>query len=1146
MSDSSKTLSKKYQKLSHVEHVLKKPDTYVGSCAPEETEEWVAYQSTGEDGSPTFRFERKTVTIIPGLYKCFDELRVNALDQWRRTYDSKKLPKDHGVTRIDITVDPESNTISVKNNGQGIDVEYMEEHKMYPAELIFGTLLTSTNYDDTEKKIVGGKNGYGAKLANIFATEFHVETVDAVRQRKIKLTYRNNMSEHDKAKVTSYKSKPYTIVTMKPDLKRFGCDRISDDMVALCLRASLDASAWTDPKTSVYWNGTRLPTKSLDAYADLWMGPKKDVPRVALSFHPLWNAVVSVSTDDVMQQMSWVNGVATTRGGKHVDAILDLICDSLGSLIEKKHKQKVTKQTIRNQIRILLQANVVNPSFDSQTKEYLKTTKSKFGMSLTIPKRLAEQLASKTEIVKRILSMHTFKNTKNLSKTDGAKKTTIRVPKLDDANKAGTKQSRECTLILTEGDSAKTMAISGLSVVGRDKYGVFPLRGKILNVKQVDLQRIGNNTEITNLKKILGLVQGMDYAPYIFDKTKPWPLRYGRIMIMTDQDHDGFHIKGLVMNLFHTLWPSLLEGDFICSMVTPIVKASKSGRGKKGESETLEFYSLRSYNEWREAQDRRQYSIKYYKGLGTSNAKEAKEYFKKLQVLTYEHTEKDIETRRTDVTKRDPFILAFDKTKSNDRKDWILANKKPVEMEYDLKRCTFDSYLDRELVQFSIADLKRSIPHLMDGFKPSQRKVLYCCLKRKLSSEIKVSQLAGYVSEHSAYHHGEVSLQNTIINMAQDYIGSNNIPLLVPSGQFGTRIMGGKDHSSPRYIFTKLQSYTTDFFQESDSSILKQLEDDGMKIEPEWYAPPLPLILINGADGIGTGWSTKIPCHNPMDVIRCVEECMEDETAVLPPLKPWYQGFEGTIVEKDDKETQYLTKGILRPLKKKDTVEILELPIGTWTEDYKEWLESAASDSKKSGIKSFKNNSTESKVHFTVTFQSDSKAKVVKNWKNQDMEGVMDCLKLVTTLSYKNMNAFSVDGSIRKYDHPHDIIREFVKVRKMVYEKRRQKLLAVLREKSKQLMEKMRFLTLVIEGKIELRNTPKKELEETLAAHSFKAPFDPYLTMPLWSITKEKVDALKKESDGALRDYKILNKKTGTDLWREDISSIAKEAGKLA
>ena len=1124
----SKTLSKKYQKFTHVEHVLKKPDTYVGSCVPEESLEWVAYHDPSNVEQP-WRFEQKMVKVIPGLYKCFDELRVNALDQWRRTQSDKKCPKGHNVTKIEIRVDPEENIISVKNDGQGIDVEFMEEHQMYPAELIFGTLLTSTNYDDTEQKIVGGKNGYGAKLANIFSTEFRVETVDTVRQKKISLVYRNNMSEHDKAKVTSYKNKPYTLVQMKPDLKRFGCSKISPDMVALCLRSTLDASAWTDSKTSVFWNGTKLPIKTLDNYANLWMGPKTESPRQTFAFHPLWNAVISASQDDVLQQMSWVNGVATTRGGKHIDAVLDMVCDALVPWIEKKHKQKVARQTIKNQVRILLQANVVNPSFDSQTKEFLKTPKSKFGMKLEPPKKFCESLA-KTGIVKRVLSMHTFKNAKSLSKTDGAKKTTIRVPKLDDANWAGTKKSRECTLILTEGDSAKSMAISGLSVVGRDKYGVFPLRGKILNVKQVDLTRIGKNVEITNLKKILGLVQGMDYTPFIKDKSKTWPLRYGRIMIMTDQDHDGFHIKGLVMNLFHTMWPSLLqdESNFICSMVTPIVKATTKSKDVK------EFYSLSSYSNWKKSPEssKKKYTIKYYKGLGTSNASEAKDYFRRLRVLDYLYDKKEEDAA---VSGPDPFILAFDKTRADSRKTWILANKKPLEMEYEKPKCSFQTYLDRELVQFSIADLKRSIPHVMDGLKPSQRKVLFACMKRKLTSEIKVSQLAGYVSEHSAYHHGEMSLQNTIINMAQDYVGSNNIPLLVPSGQFGTRIMGGKDHSSPRYIFTKLQPYVGKYFNDTDCSMLKQLEDDGMKIEPETYVPTIPLILVNGTDGIGTGWSTKIPCHNPKDVIECVKARIAGKD--MPTIRPWYNGFEGDIVEVS--KNKFETRGIVKAGKKKNTLVITELPIGTWTEDYKDWLETLASDTKKSGIKSVKNNSTEVSVEFTVTFEPSGK--IWKHWIAGKFDTVMSDLKLTSSLSYSNMHAFDLKGAIKKYIHPHDMIEDFVQCRSILYKKRRNKMLANYSAQCQDLMEKMRFLTLTIEGKIELRNIPKKKLEEKLASLKFKAPYDTYLSMPLWSITKERVQDLHSQVEKAEKLRDTLAKKTATDLWMEDISMIEED-----
>ena len=320
----------------------------------------------------------------------------------------------------------------------------------------------------------------------------------------------------------------------------------------------------------------------------------------------------------------------------------------------------------------------------------------------------------------------------------------------------------------------------------------------------------------------------------------------------------------------------------------------------------------------------------------------------------------------------------------------------------------------------------------MDGLKPSQRKVLFSCLKRKLTSEIKVSQLAGYVSEHSAYHHGEASLQNTIIHMAQNFVGSNNAPLLVPSGQFGTRIMGGKDHSSPRYIFTKLQDYTTCFFHETDSALLKHLEDDGMKIEPEWYAPPIPLVLVNGTDGIGTGWSTKVPAHNPEDVTRCVRAAIRAgdglDEAVLPDIKPWYRGFMGMI--RETSAGQYETIGCLEKGTNKNTIVITELPVGTWTEDYKEWLETQTQDSKKTGIKSVKNDSTESEVRFTISLQPDaSSCKLIKHWKKNDMEAIMNDLKLVSSLSYRNMHLFDITGAIRKFSHPHDIIRMFVKVR---------------------------------------------------------------------------------------------------------------------
>ena len=212
---------------------------------------------------------------------------------------------------------------------------------------------------------------------------------------------------------------------------------------------------------------------------------------------------------------------------------------------------------------------------------------------------------------------------------------------MDDANFAGTRKSHLCTLILTEGDSAKSMAIAGLSVVGRDKYGVFPLKGKMLNVRDASIKQITNNQEITNLKKIIGLETNKKYKDIK-------SLRYGKVMIMTDQDHDGSHIKGLFLNMIHSEWPELLKLGFVVCMVTPIIKAIKGNRIKS-------FYTLTDYNQWKETVNVSQWKIKYYKGLGTSTSKEAKEYFQDLKINEYEFDEQTDEAM-TSLLKRQRLI----------------------------------------------------------------------------------------------------------------------------------------------------------------------------------------------------------------------------------------------------------------------------------------------------------------------------------------------------------------------------------------------------------------------------------------------------------------------------------------------------------
>ena len=473
-----------------------------------------------------------------------------------------------------------------------------------------------------------------------------------------------------KPKITNCKSKPFTKITWKTDFKRFGIKEYSDFMINLMIRRVYDIAGITDKNISVYLNDKKIKVNNFMDYSKLYLSKDDDLVYEELSDR--WKIGVSVSKTDKFEQISFVNGIATFKGGKHVDYICKLLLTGIKNYIQKKHKKSIQENYIKNYLRIFINSVIENPSFDSQTKERLISTPSKFGSKPTINDKFIKNIVDKTDIVDKVIQFSEFKLNKENKKTDGSKKNKIRdIPKLDDANWAGTKKSKECILILTEGDSAKSMAISGLSVVGRDRYGVFPLKGKVMNVKDASKSQIMNNSEITNLKKIIGLETGKEYKD-----TKS--LRYGKVMIMTDQDHDGSHIKGLVMNVFHTMWPSLLKMGFITSMITPIVKVSK---GKN----VISFYNLTDYNDWQKKSTGK-WNIKYYKGLGTSNAMEAREYFKNLKMNNYIFTEET----------NDSMDLAFNKSLSDKRKEWLYNYNDKNILNQDETEIPIQEFINKE------------------------------------------------------------------------------------------------------------------------------------------------------------------------------------------------------------------------------------------------------------------------------------------------------------------------------------------------------------------------------------------------------------------------------------------------------------------
>jgi DNA topoisomerase-2 len=754
-------------------------------------------------------------------------------------------------------------------------------------------------------------------------------------------------------------------------------------------------------------------------------------------------------------------------------------------------------------------------------------------------------------VVEQILSWASFKQSKELKKQDGAKKTRLTgIPKLDDANDAGGRNSEHCTLILTEGDSAKALAISGLSVVGRDRYGVFPLRGKLLNVRDASHDQIMNNAEISYIKQILGLRHGTSY-----DSAKS--LRYGHIMIMTDQDHDGSHIKGLLINFLHAHFPTLLKiPGFLVEFITPIIKATK---GKQSQV----FYTLPEYDNWKAAMDgARGWHIKYYKGLGTSTAKEAKEYFAEL-----DHHRKTF-AWSTDGD-GDLIDMAFSKKRVEDRKRWLTAYQPGTFLDMTGDDVKYDEFVNKELILFSRADLMRSIPSVVDGFKPSQRKVLFSCFKRKLRADIKVAQLSGYVSEHSAYHHGEASLASTIVGLAQDFVGSNNVNLLVPSGQFGTRLQGGKDHASPRYIFTRLAPICRAIFPECDDALLDYLDEDGQTIEPEHYLPILPLVLVNGADGIGTGWSTSIPNYNPRDIVANIRATLNGEETTR--MHPWYKNFEGEIVEEVVKgEIRYSVAGKYE-IKDETTLEISELPLRSWTTDYKDFLENLMAPKEKNAqpfITDYKEHHTDQTVHFVVKMTPEKMEQAKK-------EGIEKKFKLVSKVSTSNMHCFNEQGVIQKYQNPEAIMEAFVPLRLAAYERRRQMLIRQAESELKRMSNKTRFILAVVDGELTIGRKKKSVLVEELEAMGFDkmpktqkvaaaaqeaadgddesedtaevagASYDYLLSMPLWNLTQEKVDELCAERELKTAEVKELHATTDKQLWLRDLDAFDDAYGRL-
>ena len=1125
----STDLAKQYQRKTDKQHILDNPDTYIGSVEKVDAQMWVFDEATQQ-------IVLKEIEYVPGLYKLFDEGIVNARDHVVRmiasTADNKKV-----VSYIETTIDADG-TITITNDGNGIDIAKHPENGLWIPEMIFGHLRTSTNYDKEEKRIVGGKNGFGFKLVLIWSTYGYIETVDHTRGLKYTQEFRSNLDVICPPVVTKVKSaKPYTKVVFRPDYVRLQMPGgLTSDMMALLKKRVYDIGAVTDhsvKKVKIMYNSAPVPVKNFQQFIDLYLGEKdadkQETRRVYECVGDRWEYAVGLSASHEFVQVSFVNGICCHKGGKHVDYIMGQITRKLVDYIEKKKKVKVNASAIKEQLILFLRCDIENPAFDSQTKDFMNTPSAKFGSTCSISDGFVEKIA-KMGVMDLACALTDAKESKAAKKTDGAKVKTVRgIPNLIDANFSGTEKSKDCILILCEGLSAMSGIVSGLSSADRNTIGIFPLKGKVLNVRGEKVAKINENKEIAAIKKILGLESGKNYRT-IEDVHSS--LRYGRVMVMTDQDLDGSHIKGLCINLFHNEWSSLCQiPGFLCFMNTPILRA------KKGQ-QTVLFYNDGEYEEWKQTFGEggpKGWTIKYFKGLGTSTAVEFKEYFAHKKIVGFTHS---------GPTSDDSVDKVFNKKRPDDRKLWLENYDKTAYLNTSQPQVSYEEFFDKEMIHFSKYDCERSIPNMVDGLKTSQRKVLYAAFKRRLTQETKVAQFSGYVSEHSCYHHGEASLNGAIVKMAQDYVGSNNIHLLQPNGQFGTRLQGGDDAASERYIFTQLNPLARLIFPEADDGVLKNINDDGSIVEPEYYVPILPFCLVNGVTGIGTGFSTDIPSYNPIQIVHYLRNKLQGLPPTAETFTPYYEGFKGTVTKVQD--NKYLIKGVYVKTGE-DKIRITELPIGTWTMPYLVYLDELVDGGvDKAGkklppvLKDVVNLSTEVAVDITVQFPKGKLATLSQG----DIEGL---LKLTTTVSTTNMHLFDAECRLHKYLTIEEIIDDFFVTRMKTYQKRKEALICTMEKLLVRLSNRARYILETLSGDVDLRKKTGQQVLELLTGRGFiqlDGDYSYLIKMPMDSVTEENVAKILKEKADTENELAVLKATTLEQIWMKELDVFEAKYGK--
>ncbi len=1107
-------------KLNDIQHILYASDMYIGQSVHQMSPAVSRFVYNRMTQAMEFRNE---IQYPFGFLKLFDEAVVNAADNAHR-----------GTKLIKIAINTKQKTITVWNDGPNFDIKETAHpslcnplQKAYQPELAFFHCKSSSAYTKT-KRVTGGKNGLGCKAISIFSLWSVLEMCDGTTYYSQKSADHMNKvyAPTIRAATTAEKTKPFLSLTFCPDVSLFYPEaepvtEFTNDMVDLFMTRALDL-AGTVKGVKILWSLSeeskpqyeKLAVKGFKDYVNLFLPVelkqelelKEDTTKIAHFTGPRWEVCMIKNPYEFPVNVSFVNNINTYLGGEHLKYIQ--------AQVLKFCRDKLTgidNRRVNAAIMIFVNATIEDPSFNSQSKEALKNGPLTFGSTCELPPKFFNVLG-RNGVLDTLKSSMEQKELAAVRKTIGSGKVkdVYDVPNFRDAEQAGTRHSSKCTIIFTEGKSALELAIVGVEILGSDITGAMALKGKGINADK-GLVEVSQNEEFINICKVLGLVVGQD-TPYE-------RLRYGKIIIMTDSDKDGSHILGLLLYIFGTYWPHLLreQFNFISKMITPIVV---SKRGKECKT----FYSEQTFETWYESMDekeRKKWTNKYYKGLATSTSAEAKGYFTQFK----EHIKY---FRKADPDDFKCLQMVFGQKHAEWRKEWLSTyNRSDFIMYERIRELSIQDFLNKDMKHFSMMSVHRAIPAVEDGFTPAARKCIWTFLTTPaLRDEVKVSIAQSQVDAATHYQHGSESLGKTIVRLAQNFVGKQNINLLQPNGQYGTRVDGGKTHGATRYICTQLGPLARLIFRPEDDNILDEQTDEGHVIEPHVLAPILPMILVNGCTGIATGYACNIPCYQPEALIAQIRRYLRGEPG--SPLIPWYDKFTGELKAADQGTGRFTSVGRVRqmePLK----VQIEELPLHRWTETSKENLISLVKAEK---IVDFHECHKEEAICFKVTLKAEIK----------EAEKLISLFKLRTKYS-SNLNVFvqdqnSTNVSIRTLKTVQELFDAWYGFRYKMYGKRRLHLIATLQQSLPFLTCKVRFVALVLNQTIPL-GKKKSILKESLLLNQIPEEFhDRLLAMNLSSLVEERITEIQNEVKNVQDKIDYFQRATVQELWEKDLKEL--------